>query len=357
MSAYAPESPSTPAGARRNSAILITGASGEMGHGLIHALHERGRRDILALDIREVDPEIRALCRESLVGDISDTSLLERLLATYEIDAVFHLAALLSTRSEYAPEAAHQVNVNGTINLLRLANEQARSHGRSVAFIFPSSIAAYGLPNLETKQRAGRVREDQFNAPSTMYGCNKLACEHLGAYYADHYRRLAKDRGLNRLDFRCIRFPGIISAFTLPSGGTSDYAPEMIHAAAQGQPYHCFVRPDARIPFMTMPDAIDALLALHDAPRERLSTHVYNISAFAPSAQEVLDIVDRCFPGARALVDFKIDHARQGIIDSWPEDTDDALARRDWGYAPRHDLESAFRDYLVPNIKQRYAHA
>ncbi|MGD9692871.1 MAG: NAD-dependent epimerase/dehydratase family protein [Phycisphaerales bacterium] len=357
MTAYTPDTSATPGGARRNAAVLITGASGEMGHGLIHALHSRGRRDILALDIREVDPELRPYCRESLVGDITDTALLERLLATYEIDAVFHLAALLSTRSEYAPEAAHHVNVNGTINLLRLANEQARSHGRSVAFIFPSSIAAYGMPSLETKQRAGRVREDQFNTPATMYGCNKLSCEHLGAYYAEHYRRLAKDRGPNRLDFRCIRFPGIISAFTLPSGGTSDYAPEMIHAAAQGQNYHCFVRPDARIPFMTMPDAIDALLALHDAPRERLSTHVYNISAFAPSAKEVLDIVERHFPGARSLVDFKIDHARQGIIDSWPEDIDDTLARRDWGYAPKHDLESAFRDYLVPNIKERYAHA
>ncbi len=43
---------------------------------------------------------------------------------------------------------------------------------------------------------------------------------------------------------------------TMPSGGTSDYAPEMLHAAARGEPYACFVRPDTRIPFMTMPDAV-----------------------------------------------------------------------------------------------------
>ena len=57
---------------------------------------------------------------------------------------------------------------------------------------------------------------------------------------------------------------------TVPSGGTSDYAPEMIHAAAQGKPYACFVRPDTRIPFMAMPDGVEALLRLAAAPtRER----------------------------------------------------------------------------------------
>ena len=64
---------------------------------------------------------------------------------------------------------------------------------------------------------------------------------------------------------------------TVPSGGTSDYAPEMIHAAARGEPYACFVRPDTRIPFMAMPDAIDALLALAAAPRERLTRTAYNV--------------------------------------------------------------------------------
>ena len=67
-----------------------------------------------------------------------------------------------------------------------------------------------------------------------MYGCNKLYCEELGRYYARHYKQLSVDAS-PRVDFRCVRFPGLISATTLPSGGTSDYAPEMIHAAAQGR--------------------------------------------------------------------------------------------------------------------------
>ncbi|MCC6782895.1 MAG: NAD-dependent epimerase/dehydratase family protein [Planctomycetes bacterium] len=342
-----------PAGSSRSSAILITGAGGEVGHGLIRALYEQGARDIVAIDIRELEPEIRAMCARTFVGDICDAMLLGRLLAMYEVYEIFHLAALLSTRSEFTPETAHDVNVGGTIGLLRLAAEQARSHGKTVKFVFPSSIAAYGVPDLTTKARAGRVREDQFVEPTTMYGCNKLYCEHLGRYYAKHYRQLAKDRVADLIDFRCVRFPGLISADTVPSGGTSDYAPEMIHAAAKNEPYACFVRADTRIPFLTMPDAIDALLALAHADQERLSRQVYNLSAFAPTAGQIADLVRAAFPNAR--ISFQPDVQRQGIVDSWPEDVDDSAARRDFGFVPKHDVTAAFRDYLVPAIKARYA--
>lgn len=346
-------------GGQRNSAVLITGAGGEIGHGLIEALHAAGRRDVVALDLRDMDPALKPLCRDTLVGDITDTSLLERILAMYEVDAIFHLAALLSTRSEFVPEAAHQVNVQGTLNLLKLASDQASSHGRSVRFVFPSSIAIYGLPDAATKASSGKIREDRFNTPATMYGCNKLACEHLGRYYSEFYRRLAKDRPRGagaRIDFRCIRFPGIISAHTLPSGGTSDFAPEMIHAAAQGKPYACFVRPDARIPFMTMPDAVEAMLRLASVDASRLSTRIYNVGAFAPSAEEIRQIVGKAFPGSAGLITYNVDEDRMGIVDSWPADVDDTLARRDWGYAPRHTLATAFSEYLTPTIRARYAH-
>ncbi len=341
------------AGSSRSSAILITGAGGEVGHGLIRALWDGGARDIVAIDIRELDPDIRALCSRTFVGDICDAMLLGRLLAMYEVYEIFHLAALLSTRSEFTPETAHEVNVGGTIGLLRLAAEQARSHGKSVKFIFPSSIAAYGVPDLVTKARAGRVREEQFVEPTTMYGCNKLYCEHLGRYYAKHYRQLAKDRVADLIDFRCVRFPGLISADTLPSGGTSDYAPEMIHAAAKGESYACFVRADTKIPFLTMPDAIDALLALAHADKERLSRQVYNLGAFSPTAGEIATLVRTHFPSAQ--ITFRPDEHRQAIVDSWPEDVDDSAARRDFGFVPKHDAAAAFRDYLVPAIRARYA--
>jgi nucleoside-diphosphate-sugar epimerase len=333
--------------------VLVTGASGEMGDSLIRHLGERGTFDVLALDVRPLGPELAGRCAATRVGDILDRHLLDQLRSEFEIAVVFHLAALLSTRSEFVPETAHEVNVQGTLNLLRLALEEARSHGRPVQFLFPSSIAVYGLPDLASKRRAGRVAEAEWTEPVTMYGCNKLYCEHLGRYFARHYRQLAPLDTVPGVDFRAIRFPGLISAFTVPSGGTSDYAPEMIHAAAQGHPYACLVREDTRIPFMAMPDAIQALLTLMDAPAGSLTTLVYNVRAFNPSAGELAKLVRTAFPGER--ITFTPDPRRQAIVDSWPEDVDDARARREWGFRVSYDLERAFAEYLVPNITRRYA--
>jgi nucleoside-diphosphate-sugar epimerase len=238
------------------------------------------------------------------------------------------------------------------MNLLKLAIEQSRWHGFPVKFLFPSSIAVYGLPDVKTKAQAGKIKEKDWNTSITMYGCNKLYCEHLGRYYSTHYRQLAADTLSGGVDFRAIRFPGLISAVTVPSGGTSDYAPEMLHAAAQHKMYACFVRDDAKIPFMVMPDAIEAMLLLERAPRESLSQSVYNISSFSLSAGQIRDIVLREFTGVD--ITFVPDDKRQKIVDSWPEDVDDSAARRDWGLSPAYDQVRAFSAYLIPGIKRRY---
>jgi threonine 3-dehydrogenase len=337
----------------RKEVVLVTGASGEMGQALICRLAENGVDNILALDVRAVPEAIRDICYVAIQGDLLDSNLMNRLVAEYSIPRVFHLAALLSTRAEFTPEAAHHVNVDGTLGLLKLAVDQSSWLGCPVKFIFPSSIAAYGLPDLETKANAGAVKEWAWNNPTTMYGCNKLYAEQLGRYYANHYRQLAVEQPRNTVDFRAIRFPGLISAMTVPSGGTSDYGPEMLHAAARGVSYACFVREDTQMPFMAMPDAVKSLLMLADAPRENLNTYVYNVTSFSLTARQFYNEVKQAFPGAQ--ITFEPDPRRQGIVDSWPEDQDDSRARRDWGWSPDYDLRRAFDDYLVPNITRRYA--
>jgi threonine 3-dehydrogenase len=337
----------------RQTVVLITGASGEIGHGLITRLTETASNPIITLDLNPLPQDLTGLVHHQYLGSILDSQLLDRILAEFEIDLIFHLAALLSTRSEFAPATAHRVNVEGTMAMLEFAQRQGESHGRLVQFMYPSSIAAYGLPSLALKAKAGRVKEDEFNQPTTMYGCNKLYCEQLGRYYARHYKQLAAERLAGKIDFRCIRFPGLISAATVPSGGTSDFAPEMIHAAARGKPYACFVRPDTRIPFMAMPDSVEALLKLAAAPRQALTRMVYNIGAFNPSAGEVRELTMKEFP--RAEITTQVDQKRQNIVDSWPEDVDDSAARKDWGLSPRYDLKQAFCEYLFPAIRKRYA--
>ena len=332
--------------------ILITGANGEIGHGLISHLARQPNVRLVALDMHDLDDKLKGKVARVFVGDIQDQAILKNLSANHEFDAIYHLAALLSTKAERQPQLAHHVNVDGTLNLLEMAVEQARMRGRDLKFIYPSSIAVYGLPSVEAKRQAGRVKEEAWLTPCTMYGSNKLYCEQLGNYYANYYRQLDAESPRGRLDFRCLRFPGLISADTMPTGGTSDFAPEILHSAAQRKPYQCFVRPDTTIPFMAMPDAVEALLRLEAAPREALTRQVYNVGAFNPSAEEVLHLVQPAFP--RAEVNFVPDVKRQGIVDSWPADVDDARARADWGWAPAFDLKRAFSDYLIPAVARRY---
>ncbi|MEW6086326.1 MAG: NAD-dependent epimerase/dehydratase family protein [Chloroflexota bacterium] len=330
--------------------VLVTGACGEIGQALVQALAARGGYHITTADLAPLPESIRAMAAEHAQGD-----LIYKIKTFYDqdFDAIFHLAASLSSKAEVSSEDAHRINVEGTMQLLMLAAYRSEKYGKPVKFIFPSSIAAYGMGSLEMKKTAGRVKEDQYNNPHTMYGCNKLYCEKLGVYYSKYFGQKHLDENPPHfLDFRAIRFPGLISAFTLPSGGTSDYGPEMLHAAAQGKPYACFVREDTKISFMAMPDAIKSLLMLMDVPREKLTHQVYNIAAFALTAGEFRDRAVKAFPGAK--ITFEPNPRRQGIVDSWPEDVDDSLARSDWGWKPEYDADAFFDQYFLPEIRKRY---
>ncbi|MEA4812921.1 MAG: NAD-dependent epimerase/dehydratase family protein [Anaerolineaceae bacterium] len=336
----------------RDEVVLITGANGEIGHGLIHYLANKGKQ-IVALDVNPMDKALLNEVKASVVGDILDQTMLGRMVVEHQIRTIYHLASILSTKAEFNPETAHKINVEGTMNLLRLAVEQSAWQGESVKFIYPSSIAAYGIPSLAEKKKTGKLKEDEFSYPTTMYGCNKLYVERLGFYYSKYYRQLGADANTRHsIDFRCVRFPGLISAETIPTGGTSDYGPEMLHAAAKGEPYHCFVRPDATLPFMVMPDAIKSLILLEAAPRDRLSQVAYNVTSFSLTAKELAAITKKAF--ANAEIDFAPDIKRQGIVDTWPNDIDDSAARNDWDWAPEYDAKRAFEEYLIPAIRNRY---
>lgn len=333
--------------------VLITGANGEIGHGLIARLkHQQPDIRIIAIDVHPLVNDLKRQCHETIVGDILDSVMIDRLAAFYDFSAIYHLAAILSTKAEREPVLGHRVNVDGTLNLLELAARQTRATGENVKFLFPSSIAVYGLPDLATKMKSGKVKEMEELNPRTMYGINKRYCEELGRYYNWYYRQIDPQSAAGHVDFRAIRFPGLISAQTLPTGGTSDYGPEMLHHAAQGKPYDCFVPETATLPFMTMPDAINALLKLEAAPAKDLTQLVYNARAFSVSAKEFYDIIKKAFPNMR--VDFKPDSRRQKIVDSWPADVDDTLARTEWGWKPTYDFQRSFEEYLIPAVTTRY---
>jgi threonine 3-dehydrogenase len=329
--------------------VLVTGACGEIGQALVQSLTKRGIR-IVTADLAPLPETIKSLSAEHIQGDLVNRI---KIFYDYDFDIIFHLAASLSSKAEVATEEAHRINVEGTMQLLMLAAYKSEKLKKPVRFLFPSSIAAYGFPDRAVKEAAGNVKEDEWNTPHTMYGCNKLYCEKLGVYYSHFYgQRHLDPHPPTMLDFRAIRFPGLISAVTVPSGGTSDYGPEMLHSAAAGKPYACFVDASTRISFMAMPDAIKSLLMLMDAPLKNLTSQVYNISAVSLTAGEFRQRALEAFPSAQ--ITFEPNPRRQGIVDSWPEDVDDSRARKDWGWKPDYDADKFFNEYFLPEIKKRY---
>lgn len=331
--------------------ILVTGANGEVGHGLIPELAKNKDNSIIALDIQELDEALKPNVHEVVVADINDRKIIEGIISNHKITSVFHMASILSTSAEKNPELAHSVNVDGTALLLSEVNNVIQSEKRPIKFIFASTIAAYGLPDIKTKNEAAAITESEYLNPITMYGINKLYCENLGLYYSKHYKLL--DSSVQRLlDFRCVRFPGLVSALTVPTGGTSDYGAEMIHQGAKGENYESFVREDTVLPFMAMPDAIKALINIAAADKNSLTVNVYNVNSFSITAKEIGDIVTKTFPGTK--IDYVPHPERQKIVDSWPAAIDDSLARRDWGWSPDYDVQKAFNDYLIPEIQNKY---
>ena len=217
-----------------------------------------------------------------------------------------------------------------------MASSQSIKQSKNIKFFFPSSIAVYNVQQGQKKE----INEYEFcENPTTEYGKAKLQCEKIGQEHEN-------------VDFRCIRFPGIISGTSIPTGGTSDFAPEMIHAAAKGIQYNCFISKDKKIPFIVMPDAIKAIFQIMSADREDFNHLVYNITSFSPSVNDFYIKTKHFFSNFTML--YKIDPQRQKIIDSWPDDINDSNAKEDWKWNPEFNFEKSYKDYLIPSINVKY---
>jgi nucleoside-diphosphate-sugar epimerase len=308
------------------SRILITGAFGQIGTELTTALRERhGSINVIAtgrhLPDRE-DDRVRTGPAERL--DVTDAAAVADALERHEIGLIFHLAAVLSARGERDPTATWRINMDGLRNVLEAAR---RVSGCRV--FWPSSIAAFGP---DTPRDA--TPQDTVMRPTTMYGLNKVAGELLGDYYFHRFG----------LDVRGVRYPGVISSASLPGGGTTDYAVEIFYAAVREGRYTAFVREDCVLPMIYMPDCIAAAIELMDADLDALSHHNgYNIASMSFSTGELAAEIRKHIPNF--VCEYAPDE-RQAIADSWPRSIDDHIAREDWNWQPRFDLERMTADML-----------
>ncbi len=305
--------------------ILITGGAGQVGTDLLHHLHARGAR-LSVFDIA-APPEGLPTDVRWYRGGVDTASELYDAVRDAGPEVMYHFAALLSATGEKVPHRAYAVNMEGTRNAL----EAARLFGVKQV-MFASTIAVFG-PGLPDP-----VPDDVPLQPSTIYGVTKVAGELLGAYYHRKWK----------LDFRGVRFPGLINA-GVPGGGTTDYALHMYVDGIRHGKYECYVKPESTVPMMYMPDALRALVELSDAPAARLKRCIYNIAAISPTALEFAQAVKKRVPGVE--ITFKVDPVRQAILDSWPRRVDDGCARADWGWKAQYDL-AKMSDDLVPKIRK-----
>jgi len=302
--------------------ILVTGAMGQIGSELVEELQKtHGINNILATDIKNPKNDYKGNYEKL---DVLDQERMRSLVKSYDIDVIYHLAAILSAAGEKRPELAWKVNIEGFCNVMTIAKE-----GHLSRIFHPSSIAAFGpeTPRVNTPQHT-------VLKPRTIYGVTKVVGELLGNYYFEKWG----------VDVRGARLPGVISNVAPPGGGTTDYAVEIFYEAIKNQEYTCFLKPDSTLPMIYMPDCLKAFNDLMSAPVESLKHHTdFNLGSLSFNPAELAAEIKTHIP------EFKISYEpdfRQKIADSWPKSIDDSAAREEWGWSPDYDLSAMVVDML-----------
>ena len=301
--------------------ILVIGSSGQIGSELVLALRKiYGNENVFATDIKNPPKEVKKSGPFQPL-DVLDFKNLLHFLVRYKITQVYNLAAVLSGNAEKIPLQAWDINMKALMNTL----EAARQSDAKKLF-WPSSIAVFGptTPRYNTPQLT--VME-----PNTVYGISKLAGERWGEYYNKRYG----------IDFRSVRYPGLISYKTEPGGGTTDYAVEIFYEAARKGSYQCFLNEHTALPMMFMDDAIRNTIKLMQTDSQKLSLRsAYNMAGISFTPEELAQEIKKLQPGF--TISFKPDF-RQAIADTWPASIDDSVAQSDWGLTTEYNIEKMSR--------------
>ena len=301
---------------RPSGRVLVTGALGQIGTELVEALRQKhGHEAVIATDIRKSEG-----CQ---ILDVMNKKEIHKLVTEQEITEIYHLAALLSATGEKNPELCWDINVIGLENVIATAKKN------NARLFSPSSIAVFGPDSPNVAPQITPLN------PSTVYGRTKVVGE-----------QLAMTSGI---DMRGIRYPGLISYKAPAGGGTTDYAVEIFHHALKNGYYECFVREDTKLPMMYMDDAIRATIELMDFPLEKLSESRggYNISGCSFTVGELVKSIQRHLPNFTCTYNPDI---RQTYADSWPDEIEDDIAKKEWGWSPRFDLDRIV-DEMITNLE------
>ena len=308
--------------------VLIIGANGQLGSVLSKELQKiYGKNNVITSDIY-LNSTFDGIFE---IIDATDIKAIENIVDKYDVNQIYHLAAILSAKGEKNPLKTWDLNLTMMLNVF----EVARKNNVNKVF-FPSSIAVFGdsAPLENTPQTT-------FLNPATVYGMSKVAGENWAQYYFNNYG----------LDIRSIRYPGIIGYQSMPGGGTTDYAVEIYHSAVKNENYSCFLNPDTKLPMIYMDDAIRSTIELMQSPKENIKTRTsYNLGSMSFSPAEITLEIQKLYPNFR--VEYNADY-RQEIAAKWPKSINDYEARKDWNWKPAYDLK-LMTSVMLEKLEEKY---
>ncbi len=316
-------------------AKLVTGGTGFIGACLVDQLLERGE-EVVILDRLPTNHWDDARVKPKIIlGDITNWPEVMNVFKSQSFDCVFHLAAMLSLPSEANPWAAHQVNVNGTFNML----EAVRLFGPN-KLVMASTTGTYGLD-----MASADVTDTTLQRPTTMYGCTKVYGELLGRFYRKKFNT----------DFRSVRIPSLVGP-GIRTRAIGQYNSWMIEHAALGRPYECYGPPDRGLPLIYFKDTAAAFAVLAEADMSGIKMLNYNIAGVnkAASPAEIEAAIKKQIPDA--AISYNPDPVVLNYFATLQFDSlDDSAARREWGWQPKFNTVDAIVTDFVSEVRKNSA--
>lgn len=290
--------------------VVITGGQGFLGQRLAKTLltqHNVQIDDLILIDVVKPiapnnDPRVR--CYEM---DLREPTGLDELI-TKETDAIFHLAAIVSSHAEQDPDLGYEINFLATRNLLEIC----RKNNPKVRFIFSSSLAVFGGELPET------ILDSTAFTPQSTYGTQKAMCELL---INDYTRKGFVDGIVTRLPTICIR-PG------KPNKAASSFVSSIMREPLHGEEAICPVSQDLRL-WLSSPNTVVAnfihALTLPSLPQR--SWHTINLPGFSVTVKQMLSDLSKV-KGEEILahIKFEFDESINNIVASWPARIDNTQA-------------------------------
>jgi nucleoside-diphosphate-sugar epimerase len=313
--------------------ILITGGGGFLGFRLAKTLLARGQlggRAIARMTLLDgaFPPAAAQEPRFKVVtGDISDPKTIAG-VCTPDVEAVFHLAAVVSGAAEADFDLGMRVNLKG----MELLLAQMRKCNKPPRLVYTSSVAAFGgdLPEV--------LDDSTIANPQTSYGAQKV----IGEYLVTDYTR----KGF--IDGRSLRLPTIVVRAGKPNAAASSFASGVLREPLNGVISECPVAPETGVWLLSPGKVVDAFIHAWELPPEAWGSQRWlNLPGITASVAEMVEAMRKVAGAAAAKrVVYKADARIRAIVKTWPVNFRTPRALK-MGFKPDADVESVIRDYIA----------